>query len=84
MINVFVFNKLIIDEGSAIHFFKFDYYYLNKDLSNIFLQSIEKISFKLIQDVSLMMLSITGLILTFIMIKKNIFENKFFKLVYIY
>ena len=79
---IFVFNKLIIDEGSVIHFFKFDYYYLNKDLSNIFLQSIEKISFKLIQDVSLMMLSITGLILTFIMIKKNIFENKFFKLVY--
>ena len=29
-----------------------------------------------------MMLLITGLILTFIMIKKNIFENKFFKLVY--
>ena len=32
---IFVFNKFIIDEGSVIHFFKFDYYYLNKDLSNI-------------------------------------------------
>ena len=79
---IFVFNKLIIDEGSIVHFFKMDYYYLNKDLSNIFLEHIEKISFKLIQDGSLAILSITGLFLSLVMIKKNIFENEFFRLVY--
>ena len=79
---IFVFNKLIIDDGSIVHFFKMDYYYINKDLSNIFLTNIEKFSIKLVQDGSLMMLSITSLILIFLMIKKNIFENEFFRLVY--
>ena len=79
---IFVFNKLLIDEGSIVHFFKMDYYYLNKDLSSILLIGLEKLSIDLVINSSLAILSITGLILAFLMVKKNIFGNEFFKLVY--
>ena len=79
---IFVFNKIIIDDGSIVHFFKMDYYYINQDLSNILLTNLEKLSFDLTKDASLAILSITGLVLVCAMIKKNIFENEFFRLIY--
>ena len=77
----FVFNKIMIDEGSSIHFFNMDIYYLNKDLSQIILSNIEKFSYDLLKNISLIILSLIGFILSFIMVRKNIFDNNFFKLI---
>ena len=79
---IFVFNKILIDQGSHIHFFNMDVYYLNNDLSTLLLSNIEKISYEFLQNTSSIILSLVGLILSFLMIKKNIFDNKFFKLIY--
>ena len=78
---IFVFNKILIDEGSHVHFFTMDIYYLNKDLSEIFLANIERISYQFLHNGSLIILSLVGLILSFFMVRKNIFEDLFFKLI---
>jgi len=80
---VFVFNKLLSNEdGSSIHFFGMDIYHFNKDFSQIILSNIETISHELLKNGSLITLSIIGLILIYRMIKKNILDNEFFRLIY--
>ena len=59
-----------------------DIYHFNNDFSQIILSNIETISHELLKNGSLIILSIIGLILIYRMIKQNILNNEFFRLIY--